>query len=143
MNGPPPPHGAETTTATTPIAASPAYPAYSHMHIVIEVEEKAQRYSRNCAACLRASCLRCAHALARGAWAVVRWVLGITASTALKIAVLLAVLGACYYEYLLNTGKVNGVRDPKLKSYLYGAFVGLFQEAKSAAEGGGSQGARW
>lgn len=128
------------SSSFTPIAQSPAYPAYSHMHIVIEVEEKAQRYTRGCAACLRAGCLGCAKALVGAVWAVVRWVLGITANTAVKIAVVLAIVGACYYEYLLNTGKVTGVHDPKLKQYLYGAFLDLFRSAKQQVEGSGGSG---
>jgi hypothetical protein len=127
----------------TPIASSPAYPAYSHMHIVIEVEEKAEQHAETtrrfacpsfpCASCLRAACVSCARGIAGAMWAVVRWVLALTANTAVKIAFVLALVGACYYEYLLNTGKVSGLHDPRLKQYLYGALFDLFQTAKGEA----------
>lgn len=116
----------------TPIAQSPAYPAYSHMHITVEVasESRAQRLSRGCLACLRNACTAALHALARAMWAVARWTLGAMASTAARVALLLVFLGAFYYEYLLNRGEINGPHDPRLKQDLYGAFVDLFRSAR-------------
>lgn len=107
------------------------------LHILIEVEQKAARSTRNCLSCLGAGCVGCFKGIVAAAWAVVRWALSITANTMVKIAFVLALVAACYYEYLLNTGKVSGVRDPRLRQYLYGAFLDLFRSAEGQAGGGG------
>lgn len=110
------------------------------LHILIEVEEKAARSTRSCLSCLGAGCAGCLKGIVAAAWAVVRWALGITANTMVKIAFVLALVAAAYYEYLLNTGKVSGVQDPRLKQYLWGAFLDLFRSGGGQGGGGGAGG---